>query len=85
MSSHIANVDMVTRIDSYCSITNAICTYKTRHREYSLHCLLDRYSSQSKNPKPYANAMLFLISAIAFAGFRPFGQVREQLRMVWHL
>jgi ADP-heptose:LPS heptosyltransferase len=28
--------------------------------------------------------MLFLISAIAKAGFRPFGHVREQLRMVWH-
>lgn len=29
--------------------------------------------------------MLFLISAIAFAGFRPFGHVREQFRIVWHL
>jgi hypothetical protein len=25
-----------------------------------------------------------LISAIARAGFRPLGQVREQFRMVWH-
>jgi hypothetical protein len=30
------------------------------------------------------NAMLFLISAIASAGFSPLGQVRLQLRMVWH-
>lgn len=27
--------------------------------------------------------MVFLISAMAFAGFKPLGQVREQLRMVW--
>ena len=30
----------------------------------------------------YAKAMLFLISAIAFAGFKPLGQVLEQFRMV---
>lgn len=30
-------------------------------------------------------AILFLISAIASAGFRPLGQVLLQLRMVWHL
>jgi hypothetical protein len=29
--------------------------------------------------------MLFLISAIASAGFSPLGHVRLQLRMVWHL
>jgi hypothetical protein len=28
--------------------------------------------------------MLFLISAIASAGFSPLGHVLEQLRMVWH-
>ena len=27
---------------------------------------------------------IFLISAMAFPGLRPFGQVRVQLRMVWH-
>jgi hypothetical protein len=32
-----------------------------------------------------ARAMLFLISAMALAGFKPLGHVREQLRMVWHL
>ena len=31
----------------------------------------------------YVNAMLFLISAMASAGFKPLGHVREQLRMVW--
>lgn len=30
----------------------------------------------------YAKASIFLISAIAFAGFKPFGHVREQLRIV---
>ena len=35
-------------------------------------------------PSLYDNAITFLISAIAFPGFNPFGQVREQLRMVWH-
>lgn len=30
-------------------------------------------------------AISFLISAIAFAGFRPLGHVREQFKMVWHL
>lgn len=28
--------------------------------------------------------MLFLISAIASAGFKPLGHVLEQFRMVWH-
>lgn len=28
--------------------------------------------------------MLFLISAIASAGFNPFGQVLLQFKMVWH-
>jgi ADP-heptose:LPS heptosyltransferase len=32
----------------------------------------------------YVKAMLFLISAIASAGFSPLGHVLEQLRMVWH-
>jgi hypothetical protein len=31
----------------------------------------------------YVNAMLFLISAIASAGFKPLGHVLEQLRIVW--
>lgn len=31
----------------------------------------------------HVKAMLFLISAIAKAGFNPFGHVREQLRIVW--
>jgi hypothetical protein len=31
----------------------------------------------------YAKAIIFLISAMALPGFRPLGQVREQLRMVW--
>jgi len=30
------------------------------------------------------NAILFLISAIALAGFSPFGHVLEQFRIVWH-
>jgi hypothetical protein len=29
-------------------------------------------------------AKLLLISAMANAGFKPFGHVLEQLRMVWH-
>jgi hypothetical protein len=33
---------------------------------------------------PYTNAMPFLISAIANAGFNPLGHVLEQLRIVWH-
>lgn len=33
------------------------------------------------NPS-YVKAILFLISAIANAGFKPLGQVREQLRIV---
>ena len=32
----------------------------------------------------YAKAMLFLISAIASAGFKPFGHVLLQFKMVWH-
>lgn len=35
--------------------------------------------------KIYENAMLFLISAMARAGFNPLGHVLEQLRMVWQL
>ena len=31
----------------------------------------------------HVKAMLFLISAMARAGFRPLGHVREQLRIVW--
>ena len=33
---------------------------------------------------PQLNAIVFLISAIALPGFKPFGQVREQFKMVWH-
>jgi hypothetical protein len=32
----------------------------------------------------HVKAMLFLISAMANAGFNPLGHVREQLRIVWH-
>ena len=32
----------------------------------------------------HENAITFLISAIAFPGFNPLGQVLEQFRMVWH-
>ena len=32
----------------------------------------------------YAKAIFFLISAIAKAGFSPFGQVLEQFKIVWH-
>lgn len=38
-------------------------------------------SSRSIYP---VKAMLFLISAMAKAGFKPLGQVLEQFRMVWH-
>lgn len=32
----------------------------------------------------YDKVMLFLISAMANAGFKPLGHVLLQLRMVWH-
>lgn len=32
----------------------------------------------------YQNAIIFLISAIAFPGFNPLGQVRAQFIIVWH-
>lgn len=34
--------------------------------------------------RTYEKAITFLISWIAFPGFNPLGQVREQLRIVWH-
>lgn len=40
---------------------------------FSLHFLYHGYGAASS----------FLICAMANAGFNPFGQVREQLRMVW--
>lgn len=38
--------------------------------------------SPSQRVAVYENAISFLISAIAFAGFKPLGQVREQFRIV---
>jgi len=32
----------------------------------------------------YANAIAFFVSAIARAGFNPFGHVLEQFKIVWH-
>ena len=32
----------------------------------------------------HENAIIFLISAIAFPGFNPLGQVRAQFIIVWH-
>ena len=46
------------------------------------HASIRSYSRKKKD-NIYANAMLFLISAIARAGLRPLGQVRLQFRMVW--
>ena len=39
---------------------------------------------QNNDTHQLPNAISFLISWIALAGFKPLGQVLEQLRMVWH-
>jgi hypothetical protein len=47
--------------------------------------LITQYSNRIKHIHPsYAKAILFLISAIAFAGFNPFGHVLLQFKIVWH-
>ena len=46
------------------------------------HASIRSYSRKKKD-NIYANAMLFLISAIAKPGFRPLGHVLEQFIMVW--
>lgn len=43
-----------------------------------------RSSAGCANAQNLRSTIIFLISAIAFAGFSPFGQVWAQFRMVWH-
>lgn len=45
-------------------------------RKTARHFSWARYARRS--------TIIFLISAMAFAGFRPFGQVWAQFMMVWH-
>ena len=45
------------------------------------------FGSRSKrfdNNQTRRSTIIFLISAMAFAGFKPFGQAWEQFMMVWH-
>ncbi len=41
-------------------------------------------NSLTSLPISYEKAIIFLISAIAFPGFNPLGQVRAQFMIVWH-
>ena len=78
---HPINIDRLT-----CSNINSKHLYKGNFFSWSLFPPL--YSHLALSPHSvYARDRLisFLISAMAFAGFRPFGQVLEQFRIVWHL
>jgi len=46
----------------------------------------DEKRTEGKGSKAYTllSTIIFLISAMAFAGFRPFGQAWVQFMMVWH-
>ena len=54
---------------------------RERSRPRRLRCRSDRLDVHGQLSR---STIIFLISAMALPGFNPFGQVRVQLRMVWH-
>ena len=50
---------------------------------HALTPALSRRREREKTAYPLRASISCLISPIAFAGFRPFGQVRAQFMMVW--
>ena len=60
------------------------CALSTARHTTSSRCAPTHKSILQNITHLYQNAMLFLISAIAFAGFSPLGHVLLQFKMVWH-
>lgn len=69
------HLDFLVRIAAFCHVDHVVLVL-------AIFSPVPEPVSDPSEPFYEPNAMLFLISAIALAGFKPFGHVLEQFRMV---
>ena len=82
-------VVQTTRFQKLCTVDKSTSEQALHHQEPEATRFLTEYPpypsfTHDVIPISYVKAIVFLISAIAFPGFSPLGQVLEQLRIVWH-